>query len=214
MIGEPPSRFFVPFTALSNDPFLALEPAFKKPNARIPIRRIKMKHISIPTGQSTIALDNLILGRLPKRIVVGMVSEKDMTGHKETSPFNFQPFGLTYLALNVNGDMVPSKPFQPNFTNGQCLREYLSLFEGMEIINSRNGLIISRSDYPEGYTLFVFDLSSDQAPGSDCNGPLRTGTIRLDARFRAALGETINIIILSEYTSAILIDQYRNALPE
>lgn len=207
------ARFFVPFKVLSNDQYMAMEMALQKANARIPFRRVTLKHLTIPAGQTTASHDNLILGKLPKRMVLAMVAETAMSGTMKENPFNFEHFGLNYLALNVNGDMVPSKPFQPNFTTGQYLREYLSLFEGMDIANSTRGLAITRDDYDNGYSLFVFDLSADQSPNSSCTDAIRTGTVRLEMRFSAATGKTINVLIISEYVAELQVDHFRNVIP-
>ena len=82
----------------------------------------------------------------------------------------------------------------------------------MDIANKGRGLPVTRADFKSGYTIYVFDLSSDKVPNSDCLGPLRQGVVRLDARFATPLAAAINIIIFAEYISELQIDKYRNVL--
>ena len=68
-------------------------------------------HTGIP-GES---LDNIILGQLPKRIIIGFVDNKAFNGHRALNPFNFEHININFLCLYVDGVQVPSKPLQPNF---------------------------------------------------------------------------------------------------
>jgi len=118
---------------------------------------------------------------------------------------------VNYLALYVNGEMVPSRPYTPNFTSGHYIRDYTSLFRGTGVLYSDKTIDISRSEYANGYTLWVFDLTPDQA-NSRCISPQRTGTVRLELKFAAALASTINVVCYAEFESLIEIVKYRNVI--
>ena len=172
----------------------------QKCNARYPIMRTSIKIITVPRGQSGIMQDNIYLGKIPSRVVMAMVTDAAMAGGYQQNPFNFQHFGLNYLAMYVNGDMVPNRPYQPDFAHNKYLREYSSLFDGI----GRSNCVISRNDYPNGYTIWIFKLSPVLGT------PSKPGTVRLEIKFSAALNETINIILFAEFNSIIEIDKYRN----
>ena len=141
---------------------LAHEQMLHKSNMNYPIRRVTMKHLSIPANHLSVLHDNIYLGAVPERIVVGLVSDSSLNGGYQENPFNFQHFGLNYLALYVNGELIPSKPYQPNFAEHRYIREYNSLVEGMGLLYTDQTLPISREEYEGGYTLYVFDLTPDQ----------------------------------------------------
>ena len=58
-------------------------------------------------------LDNVILGQLLKRIIVGFVENKAFNGDKNLKPFNFKNFNINYLCLYIDSVQVPSQPLQP-----------------------------------------------------------------------------------------------------
>ena len=51
-----------------------------KANAKFPVTRTTCSVISVSAGHSTYNEDNLYLGQLPKRIVIGMVEDDAFTG--------------------------------------------------------------------------------------------------------------------------------------
>ena len=44
------------------------------------LSRVQMKHLSIPTNQTSINFDNVLTGALPDIVVVGLVSDVDLAG--------------------------------------------------------------------------------------------------------------------------------------
>ena len=65
------------------------------------------------------------------------------------------------MCLYANGQSVPSKALQPKFTSDNYVEAFQTLFTGMELDGKDAGLQCSREDYGKGYTLVVFDLSSE-----------------------------------------------------
>jgi hypothetical protein len=158
-----------------------------------------MKHLSIPRGQTSALHDNIYLVQLPDRIVMAFVSDAAMAGGYQQNPFNFQHFG------------VPAKPYQPDYNAKKYIREYMSMFDGMGFSFGNKAIAISREDYAQGYTIYVFDLTADHAASHSASPP-KTGSIRLEVKFTAATAERVNVILYSEFRSRIEIDKYRNVI--
>ena len=196
---------------LSNSMILAHHLILSKANARYPIRRVAMKHISIPQGHQTAQYDNIFLGILPNRIAMVLITDAMMAGGYQQNPFEFQHYNLNHLCLYVNGEQFPSKPFNPNFANNLYIREYHSLFEAFGIQFSDRTLSISRSDYPNGFTIFVFNLNPDPQLHESIT-PFRNGSIRVEIKFAQATAQTLNLLIYSEFDSMIEIDKYHNVI--
>ena len=57
--------------------------------AKYPITRVECKVIHLPQGQESFTHDNLFLGQLPKRIVLGLVDNRAFNGDS-LNPYNFQ----------------------------------------------------------------------------------------------------------------------------
>ena len=123
--------------------------------------RVKVKAITMHSGIYGETLDNIILGQLPKRIIIGFVKNKAFNGDRALN-FNLEHFNINFLCLYVDGVHVPSKPLQPNFRGNQLyIDEYHTLFPGTGVHFRNQGNQISRESYPNGYCLFAFDLTPD-----------------------------------------------------
>lgn len=205
------ARFMVPTEEVSAELAAKIEQGLHVQNIHIPMKRVTMKTLTVPRGQATILHDNIYLGQIPERIVIGLLSDAAMSGSYSLNPFNFQHFNLNYLALYVNGEMMPARPYQPNFRNNQYIRDYLSLFEGTRTLFSEKSIDINREEYPAGFTLWIFDLSADHACGV-CTGPPRNGNVRVELKFAEATTETVNVLCYAEFRTFIEIDKYRSLI--
>ena len=75
----------------------------EKTPAKYPITRVEFKSFIFNTGISGETLDNIILGVIPKRIIIGLVKNKALNGNRRLEPFHFDHFNLNYLSLYVDG---------------------------------------------------------------------------------------------------------------
>lgn len=181
-------------------------------SAKYPVTRVEVKSFTIHAGVQAETLDNVILGQLPKRVILGCVSNKAFNGDRKLNPFNFQNFLMNYLSLYVDGVQVPSKPLQPNFkkdgvTSNLYIEAYHTLFSGTGIhfLNEGNG--ISRTSYPKGFCLMAFDLTPDLSANCPSHWSLiKHGTLRIGVRFDEALKETINCIVYAEFDNIIEVN--------
>ena len=180
-------------------------------HAKYPVRRGVVSTFTIPNGFMSINKDNVIMGQLPRRIVVGLVSNQAFNGSVAHNPFEFKNYDVNYFALYIDGDQFPNKPLKPNFSEDQFLRSYMTLFEGTGMLNDNKGHGIQRTDYKEGFALYVFDLTPDMTEGSHVD-PIKHGSLRMDIHFKTVLPETVNVIVYAEYDNVIQIDRARNVI--
>ena len=144
---------------------------------------------------------------MPNRIVIACVDNDAFNGSYKKSPFEFQHYNINFVGVYVDGQPVPHNPLQPNFDNNQFIRAYQNLF-----INSDNkGLYLSRSEFPQGYSLFKFELSPDLCDGTHLN-LIRHSNLRLELKFGKALKQTISLIVYAEFENLIEINKARNIL--
>lgn len=188
--------------------------ALAKTTAKYNITRVEVKTVALHQGIQGDSLDNIILGPLPKRIILGFVAHKAFNGHKDLNPFNFQHFNLNYLSLYIDGMQIPSKPLQPDYSVDKSYVEaYHTLFSGTGIHFLNQGNSISREDYPDGYCLYAFDLTPDLSANDDSHFNLiKHGSVRIEVRFAKVLTETINCVIYAEYDTVLEIDQSRQVM--
>ena len=206
------ASLFVRKVKLMPSVFLAHAKTLERGTAKYPIRRVVCKSFTIPQNYLDISHEKLFSGQLPTRIVIGLVSNRAFNGHLTSNPFNFQHFGLSEIALYLDGQQQHMvRPIQPNYGLRQYIRAYDSLFSGTGKLCKDEGLDISRDDYGDGYALYAFDLTADL--GEDDHFSLvRQGSVRLALKFAAALVATVTVVAYAEFENVIEVDRDRNVI--
>lgn len=203
------ASFHVRKVKIHNDAFLGIAAALRQAPAIYPICRVECKAMSISSGQMTFTPDDVFLGQVPKRLIMGLVENTAFNGSYKKNPFNFQHFKATQVGVYVNGESSPMKAMQLNFEQSEYLRGYMSLFLGTSTLFHDKGIQIDREDYPQGYTLYTFDLSPDLSPGPHVS-PIKQGNLRISIQFAEPLTTTVNAILFAEFDSCLEIDNNRN----
>lgn len=182
--------------------------------AKYPITKVEVKNVTIPAGVQGKTLDNIFLGQLPKRVIVGFITNGAFIGNYKKNPFNFQHFSLNFFSLYIDGRQVPSKPIQPDYvTNNQFVRSYHTVFSGTGMHFMNDGNNIPREHYAQGNCLMAFDLTPDLSANTLSHWNLvRHGSLRIEIRFDTALAETVNCLVYGEFDNVIEIDKDRNVI--
>jgi hypothetical protein len=172
----------------------------------LPINKSDVRTQSFAAGLKALNVPALFTGNLPKHIIIGIVKNKNYHGSFDTNPYNFENNSINYIALRVNGALVPTDPYEPNFDDNLFVREYRSFFDNLGIHHDDAGNFISAKYYKNGCTLFAFDLTPDR-----CNGfhfhPTATGTIDLEVKLKNTLTDTVTIMAFATYNAIISIDK-------
>ena len=180
-------------------------------SAKYPITRVDVKSFTIPSDVLGKTIDNVYLGQMPKRLIIGLVSNKAFNGSIKHNPFNFNHHNVNFLSVYIDGQQIPSKALQPDFTvNNLYTQCYQTLFSGSGTHFSREGNAISREMYPNGFCLFAFDLTPDLQASSTYWHLVRRGSLRIELKFTLALSESVNCIVYGEFDNVIEVDRYRN----
>jgi hypothetical protein len=87
--------------------------AFEKTSCKYPIRRVEVKVDTVPRGNMNYVQDNMFLGQLPKRLVIGCVDSDALNGTITKIPFDFRHYKINFVALNVGGRQIPAKRYNP-----------------------------------------------------------------------------------------------------
>ena len=190
---------------------LAHARALNQANVKYPVDRVCLKNVSIAAGSRICTQDNLFLGQIPKMVIIGFVNNEAFTGSYARNPFSFQHFGIEFLSLYCDGQAYPAKPFQPDFRNGLYTREFFQLIQATGRQLKDREIAINHKEFGDGYALFCFNLEADEGCGQHVS-LVRTGNVRLEARFRAALATTVNLICYAVYDSVIEISNRRQVL--
>lgn len=184
----------------------------KSATAKYPFWRSEIKHFAVSSGQYYFNKDNIFQGEVPTKMIMGLVSSKAMSGDYKKNPFNFQHYNVDNIAITVDGENIPGKPLTPKFSKdkGQnFITAYNTLFSGKDDSGQFKG--ISRSDYPLGYTLYVFDLEPTLSK-VDYWPMLKRGNLKLDIHFEKPLTETVEVLIYATFPDLFEVDGSRAVL--
>ena len=113
---------------ISPNILIAHHKALSRGTAKYPFTRTEIKSFTLHTGVTGETLDNVIMGELPKRIILGFVSNKAYNGDFKLNPFNFAHHYLTHLCLYVDGQQVPSRAIQPEYHIDNYIDAYHTTF--------------------------------------------------------------------------------------
>ncbi|KAK3921623.1 LOW QUALITY PROTEIN: hypothetical protein KUF71_010795 [Frankliniella fusca] len=186
--------------------------ALEKAPAKYPLTRVDLKTITIPAGLQDKTISNLHLGQIPKRIIIGFVTNQAFNGHYQSNPYNFQHFNLNYLSLFVDTQQIPAQPLTPDFERNLHIDAYNTLFSGTGIHWKDEGNDITYAEYPRGYTLYAFDISQDLSANESHWNLQRQGIVRMEVKFAKPLTTAVNCIVFSEFYNLIEIDKNRNVV--
>ena len=172
--------------------------AMQKAPARYNYPHILLKTIMMPIGQNQVITENIFTNEPIRRLVLAMNRNDAFSGTSKTNPFHYQRFGLGKVNIFRGSDQVVGL---------DTTRDVFSYYDTMESLNIKSdGNGIKLSDFPDHYIL-VFDLTSTREADSEVYFPDLVGEpLRLELYFEKALEHTVEILLLGEKLSTLLID--------
>lgn len=186
------------------------EEGMLKYNAIYPIQHTRVQTFTVPQGTQSFNKENLFQGRMPKLIVIGLVSNKALNGDVAENPYNFQQFDISYCGLFRDGESIPEREPYKIEGEGQLVRPYMGMIHALEMFNKNENNGITLEEYQNGSLLFVFNLTPDLTAGSGCQQAYRSGNIRLEMQFRKALPSTINVLVYGVFDGKVEVTKNRN----
>ena len=97
--------------------------------------------------------------------------------------------------------------------NKLYVRSFFNLFTATWSVNKDDGNYLEYRDFPGGYALYAFDLSPSLLDGNQVE-LVKSGSLRLELKFKAALPEPVHVIAYAELDSLLEIDRSRQILTD
>ena len=180
---------------------------------KYPVVRSAMRTFSIPTGYTSWEQDNVFLGKLPDRVVIGLVHSTAFNGAVDRYPFAFERFGLVRIRQLVNSEEYPYRTLELSTTaNNQHSKDmvgYHRLLHAVGAFREGREPMIKPEEWGYGKTcnLFMFNnVPSGYADDPQHRNPQQTGNVKYELHFDAATTHNITVIIFSEYENTLEVD--------
>ncbi len=113
---------------------------------------------------------------------------------RSTARYNFQHFNMTSADITIDSQSVYAKPLVANFAEGQYLQFFNTIASGMGYKYADAGCLISREEYPNGYTFICADLTATQC-NAQYEDPTRSGIINIALKFSKPLAVMVNVLV-------------------
>jgi hypothetical protein len=169
----------------------------------------KIKTFQIPTATKSIEIPNIIQGNLPRSIHIGFVSNDGFNGAVTGNPFNFYHHTVNYFNIKKNGIPICPTPFQPDFVNGNAVREYRWFMDNLGIHHENETNGITYQEFISNTNIWNFDLTPDL-----CNSfhlhETQAGNMDVAIAFDTQLTAPIYMLVYACYNTSIAIDSDRN----
>ena len=160
-------------------------------------------------------MEDLYQGAVPSRLILAMVKSQAYSGSYKHNPFNFIHAECSSVGVFLNDESVPAQPLRLNFDNDNYMSGYYSLFTTLNKDGQDTGNNIDRDDYPQGYTLFAFEVlpSTSTDSGSLEQFPLiRRGNLKVQLTFKEQTEEHVTLLAVGKFPDMLQIDSSRNVM--
>ncbi len=184
--------------------------SFTQQNAILPFHKSCTRPFVIPSGISSYIVQNAIVGEIPHTIIFGFVDATAIEGIPNKNPFVFEHNNLDGLFLTVNGVIVPSEPYELDYSNRKYYRAYTDLLRTCGAGYGNAAIDVLPEDFESFLTLYGFDLSPDSCSGYHQHIPIRSGQINIHLKFSEALTNPLKLLLYYVKHAAVAIDAARN----
>ena len=170
------------------------------------LAHVVSKHFTLAAGASTADINVLFNGKIPTKVIIGLVSNEAFVGAWQKNPFNFTHMDLNSACLVVDGCPLPTQPWQPDFKWGLYAETYHSLLKSSGMYPSDWSNRMSAEQFEGGSMLLSWDLMPDD---SDCVAylsPRCLGLVKASLRFARPLPATTTLIAYAQYDNLVVID--------
>ena len=119
--GDLKMKFYACMVKVRSDIYNEIAVARLKDNREVfyPTVRSEVRTYTLQNNHTTFAATDVFSGRVPDRVVVGLVYQDAFSGNYAHNPFNFPKFEVTSIKQIVEGEEYPYQALELNENNGQ-----------------------------------------------------------------------------------------------
>ncbi|CAG7825072.1 unnamed protein product [Allacma fusca] len=107
-------------------------------NCKYPMVDVDMRIFTVSKGLTSATNDGIVLGRIPKIIVIGVTNAAAFMGKLTKDPFNFQHYNLSEISCTWNGEQLQYRHVNYSFKTSNSAGKANELLQGTEISQNKN----------------------------------------------------------------------------
>lgn len=184
----------------------------EKYNAKYLLNHIDMNSLTITTENREFIKDGLYASQIPKLLVVGLVEHEAFNGVVTKNPFDFQNFNLEKIAIYRDGQLVPGQILTPDYRGDKFVEAYNQTMNSLNYFNTDDSNGLTMDHFKNGYNLYVFDLTPDKTAQGPHRHLMRTGSLRLEMKFKSRLTKTVTAILFAMIDAKLELTKQRDVL--
>jgi hypothetical protein len=204
-------KMFCKYVELMEGISMDIASRLEKTPARYGIRRSEMRSAVITEGRWEFQT-NLFTDQLPRRIIIALVEPSAYNGALAKSPFKLTHGNCREISIISGGLTWPAVLYNMDWSDNRntYMRCYADFMAGIGLANSLETNGISPANYKNGWTFYLFNLTSD-LENSAAFELVKAGTSSVMIRFNKAVPKGgLHLIAYSEYDSLLMIDSTRS----
>ncbi|PFX12238.1 Uncharacterized protein F54H12.2 [Stylophora pistillata] len=185
-----------------------------KTPAKYPIVRTEMGQFPLDNAATYKEIINPFNGKIPQRIVLGILATTAFNGQADKDPFAFGKFGVEWVKQIWNGDEYPYEMMDLNTGNGyKDMTGYHGFLEATGCLYRKGGNMVRFADWGHGknYTLFAWSNVANGRQDNPILLPKEAEFINIQLKC-AAQAANRTIMIYSKYESMLEIDGFKGGV--
>ena len=171
-----------------------------------PTVRSEIRTYTLQNNHTNFEATDVFNGRVPDRVVVGLVYQDAFSGNYAYNPFNFPKFQVTSIKQIVEGEEYPYQALELNEDNGQLdmagyhrlLSANCSAFRGRCMIKPEHW------GHDHHTTLYMWDNVASGCADSVQLNPKQEGRVKISL-INGAVNSLVTVIIYGEFENMMQI---------
>ena len=111
--------FFLCLVSLNPAVYMSMMSMMTKTPTKYPMIRTEMRQFPLDNGATSKEINNPFNGKVPQRVIIGILKTTAYNGQYNEDPLAFGKFGVEYIKQIVNGEEYHHETLELNTANGQ-----------------------------------------------------------------------------------------------
>ena len=206
--GDLKMKFYACMVKVRSDIYNEIAVARLKNNREVfyPTVRSEVRTYTLQNDHTTFTATDVFSGRVPDRVVVGLVYQEAFSGNYAYNPFNFPKFEVTSIKQIVEGEEYPYQALELNEDNGQLDMAGYHRLISANCSAFRGRCMIKPEHWGDDHhtTLYMWDNVASGCADSVQLNPKQEGRVKISLT-KGAVNSLVTVILYGEFENMMQI---------